>query len=641
MLSPGAGNRALGMGGAYGALADDASSPLWNPGGLGLILRPQFQASRTSYGLDMNEEYLGLALPSWRWGTLGATARHFGTAGLDGRDDGNFETDEFSDSETQLCLSYGRKLGEAWNIGMGFKVLSQSLAGGTATGVGLDAGLIAFPGLWMADGSEWSHRLSVGLSVHNLVEPSLRLDQESVSDPMATRLGMAYRHPFGSPDRVLTAAVDVESSRQRDLNVFAGLEFRVMPALSLRAGMREGSPTLGTQLQWRDIALDYVFENTALEAVHRFGISVSFGGTIDDARQKAEQREEERLESRLGSAFAQRQRKQTEQLIRNAETAFAGRRYDEALELLSVAAVVSPDDTTTRPLRMRCLLAKANDEEGRASFAEAAVTYGQAVTLDPENVDAVQGSERCRAESKRLAARSESIQAQFSKGLDAFTTGDLLLARSIFKNIQASQPSDGEAAKMLDRTEAAIDHRVEELQTQARGFIRAGLYSDAEVALAEAARLDPDSRAVEATRATLATARSEARRVPSTPATAGAEPAPSAAPVRLTPRQREDMEKFYQNGVNALKDGRTADAIRYWDWVYSLDPNYRNVKEYLKREHHLLGIQAFSEGRLVEAVGFWETALKIDPEDAKTRAYLDRARQQLERSRAVTGATGQ
>jgi tetratricopeptide (TPR) repeat protein len=640
VLTPGAGNRALGMGGAYGAIADDASAPLWNPGGLGLIARAQFQATRTSYGLDMNEEYLGLALPNWRWGTLGATVRHFGTSGLDGRDAGNFQTDEFSDSETQLSLSYGRKLGEAWNVGTSLKLLSQSLAGGTATGVGLDAGVIAFPGLLLGEDAEWSHRLSMGLAVHNLVEPSLRLDQESVSDPMTTRLGMAYRHPFGSPDRMVTAAVDLETSRHKDLAVFAGLDFKLFPALSLRAGLREGSPTLGTQAEWHDIAFDYVFENTPLEAVHRFGISVSFGGTVDEARMKADRSEQERIDARLSAAFAERQRAQTAQLIQNAETAMNGHRYDEALEFLSVASVVSPEDTTTRPLRMRSLLAKAKDEEDRSSFAEAAVTYGQAVTLDPENAEAVQGSERCRAESNRLAARSEQTQAQFSKGLDAFTTGDLLLARSIFKGILKDQPSDSETSKMLDRTELALDHRVAELETQARGFIRAGIFSDAEVALAEAARLDPDSRAVDEARATLASARNESRSARQTAAPARSETT-KPAPPKLTARQRQDMAKFYENGVTAVKEGRSQDAIRYWEWVYSLDPNYRSVKEYLKRENHLLGIQAFSDGRLVEAVGFWETALKIDPDDAKTRAYLDRARQQLERSRAVTGAAGQ
>jgi tetratricopeptide (TPR) repeat protein len=143
-------------------------------------------------------------------------------------------------------------------------------------------------------------------------------------------------------------------------------------------------------------------------------------------------------------------------------------------------------------------------------------------------------------------------------------------------------------------------------------------------------------------RATLTNAQNEAKRVRTEPTAPASQPnTVKTVPPRLTERQKEDMAKFYENGVAALKDGRTQDAIRYWEWVYSLDPGYRNVKENLKREHHLLGIQAFSEGRLTEAVENWETALKIDPQDAKTRAYLDRARQQLERSRAVTGAAGQ
>src|SRR5262245_3289124 len=90
----GAGNRALALGGAFTALADDPSAPLWNPGGLGFVPRRQLAATGASlYGLDVQEAFAGIVLPDWRYGTLAFTFRHLGVGGIEGRDDRNSITD--------------------------------------------------------------------------------------------------------------------------------------------------------------------------------------------------------------------------------------------------------------------------------------------------------------------------------------------------------------------------------------------------------------------------------------------------------------------------------------------------------------------------------------------------------------------
>ena len=48
VFATGAGNRALALGSAYAALAEDASAPLWNPAGLRFMPRLQIMASRAS-----------------------------------------------------------------------------------------------------------------------------------------------------------------------------------------------------------------------------------------------------------------------------------------------------------------------------------------------------------------------------------------------------------------------------------------------------------------------------------------------------------------------------------------------------------------------------------------------------------------
>jgi hypothetical protein len=120
----GAGNRPLSLGGAYAAVANDASATMWNPGGLGMIQRSEFQASHIGYySFGIDEQYGALAIPHWKWGTFTATLRHFGVDDIEGRDARNVVVDDgLSDSESEFLFGYGRSIGEAWSLGGALKV---------------------------------------------------------------------------------------------------------------------------------------------------------------------------------------------------------------------------------------------------------------------------------------------------------------------------------------------------------------------------------------------------------------------------------------------------------------------------------------------------------------------------------------
>jgi tetratricopeptide (TPR) repeat protein len=84
-----------------------------------------------------------------------------------------------------------------------------------------------------------------------------------------------------------------------------------------------------------------------------------------------------------------------------------------------------------------------------------------------------------------------------------------------------------------------------------------------------------------------------------------------------------------------MKAERTQDALRYWELVFSIDPEYLQVREYLKREYLMGGMDSFAAGRLEDAVTYWEKALRLDPTDEKAIGYLAGARQQLSRTREI------
>ena len=153
ILADGAGNRALALGGAYAAIADDASAVIWNPGGLGWLQRKEFQASHTNLiGLGFNEQYASLVLPSWQWGVGSFTFRRFGVDGIEQRDDRNLLlADDLTYSETEFTAAYGRELGSAWALGGGLKLRRYGLGEFNDSGLGLDLGLMVKPGLAVVD----------------------------------------------------------------------------------------------------------------------------------------------------------------------------------------------------------------------------------------------------------------------------------------------------------------------------------------------------------------------------------------------------------------------------------------------------------------------------------------------------------
>ncbi len=630
----GAGNRALALGGAHTGLGDDASTPLWNPGGLGFVQRRSLDLSYASlYGLGFQEQYASIVLPSWRFGTTALTYQQFAVDGIDLRDDRNFALGNASDSQTQFTLSYGRSIGNAWSLGGALKLRHHSLAGYSDTGFGIDAGVLLRPALVLGNHSPWAHRFGLGVTVQNMVKPAIRLNETSALDPPTVRAGTSFWVPLGRHQLLWVA--DIEKTEGMGIRPHTGIEARMHSVLALRLGLNDRSLSAGTGITWRDLSFDYVYESSDIEAVHRFGAAFRFGLSVDESRQAALAAQEAVLASRLAEEFDKLQAQQITALLNEAEEQHRMRQLDAALELVTTVRVLEPENAGARRLEATYLGDKAMELEKSGAYADAVLAWGRVLDVVPGDATATAGQLRCQSSSDRRAARSQQIRQEFAKSMEAFTAEDFTVARAGFASVLELNPGDAEAYDMLERTEKAITRRIQSLLQLAERLIADGVLDEAGRLIEQARAIDPRAKGLDALAARLRVAAKVARTKVQDSGTG--DTAPAAQPVALTPERRQELDDLYRRGVAAMQEGRPADAVRYWELVWSFDPDYERVREHLKREYMTWGLEHFARGSLNVAIEQWQKALRVDPTDERTRAYLQRAQEQLTRTRQILG----
>lgn len=260
-LKLGAGARALGMGGAYTAVADDASGPAWNPAGLSAMSRPEVAATHAALPNQTRYDFLGYAQPLGR-GTLGAAASYLSQGSLDGRDASGRPTGGFSASDAAFSVSYAPRLAGPARIGGGFKYVRSAISDVSAQTFAVDLGGQYALGGWGPG------RAHLGLAVLN-IGPGMRFLDKSQPLPLTLAAGVAYRLPAG-----ILAAFDAKHRPHGDgTELGVGAEYAMLGNFSLRTGFsRTAGPaaaSLGAQasafagfaagfgLKARSYSLDY------------------------------------------------------------------------------------------------------------------------------------------------------------------------------------------------------------------------------------------------------------------------------------------------------------------------------------------------------------------------------------------------
>lgn len=282
----GIGARALAMGGAFVAVADDATAVCWNPAGLAQLGDTRLAGMSTDlYGLGITHQYVG-AVTSFANLGIGLGWER---ASIDGQvvDGSGGLGAAFTWTEQAIIGSLATNVMDIAMAGANVKYyLADSGLGDSASGFGFDLGLLVSLG----------DMFVIGVNAIDLAGSSIEWDggaTDVISGVYKAGLAMSLADDM----LVLAADVDFDGSSLGDTHV--GVEFRVIDELALRGGVvltdnfQEYYFTVGAGINVAGLYVDaaYILEET-LGNTLVLSAEFSLGGLLG---------EEEPVEEPLGT----------------------------------------------------------------------------------------------------------------------------------------------------------------------------------------------------------------------------------------------------------------------------------------------------------------------------------------------------
>jgi hypothetical protein len=278
-MAIGVGGRALGLGGAHVALANDATAGYWNPAALARINYPEGIIMHDErFGSLINYDFASIAIPYGFDASVGLSVLRLGVDGIpdtrnawiDNNGNGIFDNADrldydkisyFNATDWAFYFTYAKRSTSGLMYGANVKVIRRGLADQSATGIGFDIGALYSP----------FEDLSLGVNAQDITTTLIAWStgrNELVSPTL--KLGAAYSITAFGGRFTPVFDVDVRFENRRFSSIanlgavsfdpHAGLEFDYKRTLALRVGYNDVKQlTLGAGLHLRMLDVDYSF----------------------------------------------------------------------------------------------------------------------------------------------------------------------------------------------------------------------------------------------------------------------------------------------------------------------------------------------------------------------------------------------
>ncbi|MCF6270349.1 MAG: PorV/PorQ family protein [Melioribacteraceae bacterium] len=304
------GARAIGLGGAYVALADDATSLFWNSAGIGLVENGNAVYQFGSRYADIAHHYAGFVYGLGNDDKIGIMIDYVDVGEMEittlNEPDGTGQN--FSASNVAIGLSYARQLTDRVYVGVLAKYIQENIWMESATGFAVDIGALYIieengirigmnlanlgPDMKINDGANIDFYKEKVDGYPGSPTPKSTLATKTFPLPMVFSMGFAIdlvgRNSIVMPNvaHKFLLALSANDSFDAPFRGNFGIEYTWQDIFSLRSGYHIGYDTkdlsLGVGLNLKqftslDVVLDYVWNNYGdLGAINVFTLGINF-----------------------------------------------------------------------------------------------------------------------------------------------------------------------------------------------------------------------------------------------------------------------------------------------------------------------------------------------------------------------------
>ncbi|MFA5138140.1 MAG: PorV/PorQ family protein [Elusimicrobiota bacterium] len=278
-LQYGVGARALGMGGAFYAVADDATAAYWNPAGLASLQQKEMTLMSATLFEETQYQYLGYAHPTATKGTFGLGITMLKSAGFekvsatfDAAGDPTAVNAEgsFSDNQRAIAFAWGKQATETISFGLAFKNVTRQLDSSSDSFMAMDIGALR----------QMSPNYRLALGIQNVFSKASGDTDDKF--PVIVKLG----NSLSLFKNRLVLGFDLQKSQTSEMNWRFGGEYWAARWFAMRFGLL-ATPTIqetdfGFGFRFRRIQIDLAQGMHDLGGSTRVSMGFRFGRSRED-----------------------------------------------------------------------------------------------------------------------------------------------------------------------------------------------------------------------------------------------------------------------------------------------------------------------------------------------------------------------
>lgn len=601
----GVGARAIGLGNAYVAMPSDATAIYWNPAGMEYVQKKSLTLFYTNLLAGAQYSFLGYVHPTLNFGTIGVGTIRVGTGGIKVKDEDNFG-DEITDYyESQFLVSYAKQLPFNLSAGISLKLHYFSLWEKTDSGFGADIGLLYRPNF----SSVILQQLSIGMNLHNILQPRLNPGEATDVHPYSLKFGIAKPFSFSGGGNQVVFYLDFEQGGANSpFRYHSGTEYIFQDHAMLRLGVNNSQIAFGAGVNYSMFQLDYSYGKFAdheLNASHRVSFTVNLGKSKDELIQIAKEKRLQEINRQLARRFEYDRNEKIAKAMENGKRFLEEEDYLRAQREFNIVLDFEEQIPDAIEIRQAKELLKFTEDKYK------------------EQIEKAYAEIQARTEhEKKLEEDRIFINEHFQKGLTLYENEEYAKAIDEWKKILEREPEHQLAKEYIRKAEVDYSQKIYNLIQQADALGKTGKFVEAINVLNRAIGLNPDNDKI---RDAINTRRAQYE-------------------------NRLSFYDLYQQGRNFQIRKEYKQAMDAYERALQVDPNNSEVKkryEEVKARHlarseplpgparveFLKGLRLINEGQYQNALEILEGLQRSNPYNKEILDAIDTARELIEKQK--------